>query len=83
MKEFRAAIKDGCALGSYIPVKFDVEQEFGKKRIKVKGTIDGIDFQGVIAPVIPFGNILVLKHELMEKIGKEIGVQVTIRLTPR
>ena len=32
--QFTATIKDGCSFGGYIPVRFDSEKEFGKKRMK-------------------------------------------------
>ena len=34
--------------GAYIEIPFDVQKEFGSKRVKVKAKFDGIDYIGSI-----------------------------------
>ncbi|HHM21396.1 MAG TPA: DUF1905 domain-containing protein [Bacteroidetes bacterium] len=68
-----ATIKDGCSLGAYISVLFDAKKEFGKKRVKIKGEIDGIYFKRLICSIIPFGNIIVLKNNILKNISKQTG----------
>lgn len=80
MKEFKATIKDGCSLGAFIKVPFDIEKEFGKKRIKVKGTIDDISFSGIICYIIPFGHIIVIKNTLLEKLAKQVNDELIVNL---
>ena len=80
MKSFKATIKDGCSLGAFIKIPFDIEKEFGKKRIKVKGTMDDISFSGVICYVIPFGFIIVIKNTLLEKVNKQVKEELTVNL---
>jgi hypothetical protein len=43
---FRAAIEDAGGGGAFVSVPFDVEQAFGKKRVKVKATINGVPYRG-------------------------------------
>ena len=80
MKEFRATIKDGCSLGVFVSTPFSVEKEFGKKRVKVKGTIDGLSFKGVICNVIPFGSIIVINNKLLETLEKKVAENVLLKL---
>ena len=77
---FKTTIKDGCSLGAYISVPFDAEKEFGKKRVKIKGEIDGVYFEGIICSIIPFGNIIVLKNNILKNISKQIGEGVYVDL---
>ncbi len=83
MQEFETAIKDGCSLGLFVTVPFDVEKEFGEKRVKITGTADGVPFKGVICNVIPFGNIIALKNNLLIEVGKQVGENVSVRLEKR
>ena len=39
--KFNAKIEDAGKGGAYVIIPFDVEAAFGKKRVKVKATIDG------------------------------------------
>ena len=80
MQEFKATIKDGCSLGAFIKIPFDIEKEFGKKRIKIKGTMDDISFSGVICYVIPFGYIIVVKNTLLEKMNKQVNDKLIVNL---
>ena len=80
MKKFQAKIKDGCSLGAFIKVPFDIEKEYGQKRIKVSGTVDEISFSGVICYVIPFGYIIVLKNTLLKKMNKQVNDELIVNL---
>jgi len=83
VQEFQTPIKDGCSLGLFVAVPFDVEKEFGKKWVKIIGTADGVQFKGVICNVIPLGNIIALKKNLLREVGKQVGENVSVRLEKR
>jgi len=42
---FRAIIEKAEGGGAFVTVPFDVEQVFGKKRVKVKAIIEGTPYQ--------------------------------------
>jgi len=83
MKEFQTTIKDGCSLGAFVPVPFDIERAFGKNRVKVVGSIDGLPFKGIICKVIPFGQIIVLHNSLLKALEKQEEENVFIKLDVR
>ena len=83
MKEFESIIKDGCTLGGYIPIPFDVEEEYGQKRVKVLATLDGKITKGVLSKVPPLGYILILGNDILKEIRKNHGDQVQVKLEER
>jgi hypothetical protein len=61
-------------------VPFDVEQAFGKKRVKVRATIDGESYRGSLVRMgTPYHIFPVLK-EIREKIGKSFGDEVMVEV---
>lgn len=81
MKEykFEAEIKkvDGKD-ASYIEIPFDVEKEFGAKRIKVKASFDGIEYRGSIVKMGLPCYMIGLTKDISNKIGKTYGDTVKV-----
>ena len=81
MKEykFEAEIKkvDGKD-ASYIEIPFDVEKEFGAKRIKVKASFDGIEYRGSIVKMGLPCYMIGLTKDIRNKIGKTYGDTVKV-----
>ena len=91
---FRAAIENPGGGGAFVRIPFDVEQAFGKKRVKVKATIDGEPYRGTLAVSprragsrgpngVRMGepcHILIVLKEIREKIGKTFGDEVEVTL---
>ena len=77
---FRAVIEDAGGGGAFVTVPFDVEQVFGKKRVKVRATIDGVPYRGSLVRMGGPCHILGVLKEIRQKIGKGPGdeVQITI-----
>lgn len=81
MKKFNAEIKqveDKDA--GYIEIPFDVEKEYGSKRVKVKANFDGYEYRGSIVRMgLPCYMIGITK-EVRKAIGKTFGdiIQVSI-----
>ena len=75
---FLAVIEDAGSGGAYVKVPFDVEKVFGKKRVKVKATIDGEPYRGSIVRMGKPYHILGVLKEIREKIGKSFGDEVEI-----
>jgi hypothetical protein len=81
-RRFKAEIEDagGGSGGALVRIPFDVEKAYGKKRVKVRVTIDGEPYRGSVVRMGGPGHILpVLKH-IREKIGKGKGAAVSIAM---
>ncbi len=87
MREFKAKIQAADKGGAFVEIPFDVEKEYGKKRVKIKATIDGEPYQGSLVKYgTPYHMLIILKG-IRAKIGKQPGDTVSITLeednTPR
>jgi hypothetical protein len=80
--EFEAEIKKVPDIdGAYIEFPYDVRQEFGKGRVAVHATFDGVPYDGSLVRMKTPGHIIGLRKDIREKIGKQANdmVKVTIR----
>lgn len=78
--QFRAIIQQSDRGGAYVIVPFDVEQVYGKKRVKVKASIDGEPYRGSLVRMGGQDHILGILKEIRKKIGKTYGDEVEIVL---
>jgi len=78
---FKAVIEQAQRGGAYVTVPFDVEAAFGKKRVKVRATIDGIPYQGSLVRMGGPGHILGILKAIRKQLGKDIGDTVSITLS--
>lgn len=79
-QEFKAIIKQHeNKNAAYIEPPFDVKEVFGSKRVKVKATFDGVEYQG---SVVSMGGcyMLGLTQEIRNKIGKGFGDEIFVTL---
>lgn len=78
--KFQAVIEGTGDGGAFILIPFDVEQKYGKKRVKIMATIEGEPYRGTLVRYgSPYHMLLVLK-EIRERIGKDVGDKVSIEL---
>lgn len=77
---FRASIEDADGGGAYVTVPFDVEQAFGKKRVKVQATIDGEPYRGSLVRMGGPCHILGVVKAIRQKIGKNPGDEVEVTI---
>jgi len=80
--EFDAEIKKVPDIdGAYIEIPFDVREEFGKGRVAVIATFDGVQYLGSIVRMGTPCHIIGVRKDIREKIGKKAGdiIKVTIR----
>jgi hypothetical protein len=79
-RSFSAVIEDAGKGGAYVTVPFDVEKEYGKKRVKVAATFDGEPYRGSLVRMGGLCHILGLQKAIRAKIGKSVGdtVEVTV-----
>lgn len=79
-RTFRAFIEDAGNGGAFVTIPFDVEQVFGKKRVKVKATIAGEPYRGSLVRMGGACHILGVRKEIREKTGRTFGDEVEIVL---
>ncbi|HSB65351.1 MAG TPA: YdeI/OmpD-associated family protein [Anaerolineales bacterium] len=79
-QHFCGVIKDAGGGGAYVIIPFDVEQVFGKKRVKIKATIEGEPYRGTLVRMGGPNHMLLILKEIREKIGKTFGDEVFVEL---
>lgn len=85
--KFSAEILKHESGGMYVIVPFDVEKEFGKKRVKVIAKIETETYQGSMVRMGSPDHILIILKKIREKIEKTVGdivhVEVEEDIKPR
>jgi hypothetical protein len=77
---FRAVINSEGGGGAWVDVPFDVEKTFGKKRVPIRATIDGVPYRGSLVRMGGDCHMLLILKAIREKIGKQVGDKVSVRL---
>jgi hypothetical protein len=62
---------------TYIPIEFDVEKTFGKKRLKVKVWFDDVLYRGLLAKYAG-GYHLLINKTIRAQLGKDAGDSVRV-----
>ena len=67
--------------GAYVEIPFDVQAAFGKGRVKVLATFDGVPYNGSLVRMGTPGHIIGVLKDIRAKIGKQPGdtVHVTVQ----
>ena len=87
MREFEAVLQKADDMdGAYVAVPFDIREVYGKGRLKVHATFDGLPYSGSIVNMgvkNPDGSvcyIIGVRKDIRLKIGKQAGdvIKVTI-----
>jgi hypothetical protein len=80
--EFDAVIKKVPDIdGAYVEIPFNVKEEFGKGRVPVLATFDGVYYEGSLVRMKTPCHIIGIRKDIREKIGKQSGdtIRVTLR----
>ena len=75
---FQAAIQNAGDGGAFVAIPFDVEQVFGKKRVKVKAWINGEPYRGTLVRMGEPYHVLIVLKEIRAKIGRSFGDEVEV-----
>ena len=69
--------------GAYVEFPYDVKAEFGKGRVKVHATFDGVPYDGSLVRMGTPCHIIGVRKEIRGRIGKQPGdtIRVTIEET--
>lgn len=79
-RKFAAEILSNGSGGMYVIVPFDVEVEYGKKRVKIIAKIETEIYQGSLVRMGSPDHILLIRKDIREKIGKTVGDIVNIEV---
>ena len=77
---FTAIIEAHDGSGAHVSVPFDVEAAFGKKRVKVQATFDGVPYRGSIVRMGGPDHMLIVRKDIRERINKSVGDEVEVTL---
>lgn len=77
-RTFSAKIEQNEGGGAWVEVPFDVEEAFGKKRVPVNATIDGVPYRGSLVRMGGECHVLGVLKEIRAQIGKQAGDVVEV-----
>ena len=69
--------------GAYVEIPFDVKVEFGRGRVPVTATFDGIPYDGSLVKMGTSCHIIGIRKDIRAKIGKQAGDKVKVTLVER
>ena len=69
--------------GAYVEFPYDVRAVFGKGRVKVHVTFDGIPYDGSLVRMGTPGHIIGLRKDIRARIGKGPGDRVHVVIQER
>lgn len=88
--EYTAVILDANSKGgAYVPFPYDVREEFGKGRVKVRATFDGEPYDGSVVNMgakNPDGSICYIigvRKDIHAKIKKQPGDSISVTIQER
>lgn len=82
--EFVAEIKKVEGIdGAYVEFPYDVKEEFGKGRVYVHATFDGVEYNGSLVRMQTACHIIGLRKDIRKAIGKQAGDSVHVTLQER
>jgi hypothetical protein len=82
--EFDAIIKKVPDIdGAYVEIPFDVKATFGKGRVPVIATFDGVPYQGSLVKMGTPCHIIGIRKDIRQQIGKQAGSTVRVTIEER
>lgn len=82
--QFEAVIKKVSDIdGAYIEFPYDVRKVFGKGRVKVTATFDGVEYNGSLVKMGTPCHIIGIRKDIRKKIGKQPGDMIKITIKER
>ena len=72
---FTAVIQNAGGGGTFVEVPFDVEEAFGSKRPKVKATIEGVPYRGILTRMGTEYHVLIILKRSASRSAKPLGMK--------
>lgn len=69
--------------GAYVEFPHDVREEFGRGRVKVHATFDGVPYDGSLVRMGTPGHIIGVRKDIRTAIAKQPGDTVTVTIRER
>ena len=69
--------------GAYVEIPFDVRKEFGKGRVKVSATFDGVPYEGSLVRMGTPCHIIGVRKEIRAVLKKQPGDRIVVTLQER
>lgn len=69
--------------GAYVEFPYDVREEFGKGRVKVHATFDGVPYDGSLVRMKTPGHIIGVLKAIRKQIAKQAGDTVSVTIQER
>lgn len=69
--------------GAYIDFPYDVRAEFGRGRVRVRATFDGVPYDGSLVRMKTPNHIIGVRKDIRQKIGKQPGDMVHVTICER
>lgn len=80
-KEFKTILlQNGTMDAGYIEIPFDVEKEYGAKRVKVKALLNGVEYRGSIVRMGLPCHMLGIPKAIRNKMGAGFGDMIEVSL---
>jgi hypothetical protein len=79
---FTAVIQNAGGGGAFVEVPFDVEEVFEAKKPRVRATIEGVPYRGLLTRMGSEHHILIILKGIREQIGKTFGDEITVTVEP-
>lgn len=82
--KFTAVIqRNGTMDAAYVEVPIDIKAVYGKGRLLVHATFDGVPYDGQVVKMGTPYYIIGIRKDIRKKIGKSFGDEVTVTLRQR
>lgn len=82
--EFTAVLKKVPDIdGAYVEFPYDVREEFGRGRVKVHATFDGVPYDGSLVRMGTPGHIIGVRKDIRAAIAKQPGDTVAVAIRER
>jgi len=79
--EFDAVLKKVPDIdGAYVEFPYDAKEEFGKGRVKVHATFDGVPYDGSLVRMGTPCHIIGVRKEIRSRIGKQPGDTIRVMI---
>lgn len=68
---------------AYIDFPYNVKEEFGKGRVPVTATFDGVEYNGSLVRMGTKHHIIGIRKNIRAQIGKQAGDQILVTIKER
>lgn len=68
---------------AYVEIPFDIKEMYGKGRLLVHATFDGVPYDGQVVKMGTPCYIIGVRKDIRKKIGKTFGDEIEVTITER